>query len=136
MPRMNGTDLSGHLMEERPGIKVLVSGADMAEIVSKNANMPFLPKPFNGQTLTARVRKILDPSSSGQQSALNQPNRAIEPPSCFLLTDPTPLNGLSFQPAGENCGLLLIPLGQLAALRHAGLERYSRLALGLGIRNA
>ena len=60
MPRMNGTDLCGHLMEERPGIKVLVmSGADMSEIVSQNANMPFLPKPFDGQTLKARVRAIL-----------------------------------------------------------------------------
>jgi DNA-binding response OmpR family regulator len=60
MPRMNGTDLCGHLMEERPGIKVLVmSGADISDIVSQNANMPFLPKPFNGQTLKARVREIL-----------------------------------------------------------------------------
>jgi hypothetical protein len=24
MPRMNGTDLCGHLMEERPGLKMLV----------------------------------------------------------------------------------------------------------------
>jgi len=60
MPRMNGTDLCGHLMEERPGIKVLVmSGADMSEIVRQNANLPFLPKPFDGQTLKARVRAVL-----------------------------------------------------------------------------
>jgi len=60
MPRMNGTDLRGHLMEERPGIKVLMmSGADMREIVRHNANLPFLPKPFDGQTLKARVRAIL-----------------------------------------------------------------------------
>src|SRR5579872_1548509 len=60
MPRMNGTNLCGHLMEERPGIKVLVmSGADITEIVSYNANLPFLPKPFDGQTLKARVRHIL-----------------------------------------------------------------------------
>ena len=60
MPRMNGTDLCGHLMEERPGIKVLVmSGADVSEIVRQNANMPFLPKPFNGETLKTRVREIL-----------------------------------------------------------------------------
>ena len=60
MPRMNGTDLAGHLMEERPGIKVLLtSGADVREIVSQNANMPFLPKPFDGQTLKTRVREIL-----------------------------------------------------------------------------
>jgi DNA-binding response OmpR family regulator len=62
MPRMNGTDLCGHLMEERPGIKVLVmSGMDMNEITRQNANMPFLPKPFNGETLKAKVRAILAP---------------------------------------------------------------------------
>jgi DNA-binding response OmpR family regulator len=60
MPRMNGTDLCGHLMEERPGIKVLVmSGKDISEIIRQNANMPFLPKPFNGETLKAKVRAIL-----------------------------------------------------------------------------
>jgi DNA-binding response OmpR family regulator len=57
---MNGTDLCAHLLEERPGIKVLVmSGADVSEIVSQNANLPFLPKPFDGKTLLARVRAIL-----------------------------------------------------------------------------
>src|SRR6266852_1165249 len=36
MPRLNGSDLSAHLLEERPGIKVLVmSGSDIAEIVSQ-----------------------------------------------------------------------------------------------------
>jgi CheY-like chemotaxis protein len=41
MPRMTGTDLSGHLMEERPGIKVLVmAGADAIEIVSANFSGP------------------------------------------------------------------------------------------------
>ena len=60
MPRMNGTDLCGHLMEERPEIKVLVmSGKDISEIIRQNANMPFLPKPFDGQTLKARVREVL-----------------------------------------------------------------------------
>jgi DNA-binding response OmpR family regulator len=60
MPRMNGTNLCGHLVEERPGLKMLVmSGADMSEIVSQNANLPFLPKPFDGKTLIARVRAIL-----------------------------------------------------------------------------
>jgi len=60
MPRMNGTDLCGHLMEERPGIKVLVmSGRDISEIITRNANMPFLPKPFDGKTLKRKVRAIL-----------------------------------------------------------------------------
>lgn len=70
MPRLNGTDLCAHLLEERPGIKVLImSGADMSEIVSQNINLPFLPKPFDGQTLRARVRALLalpvSPSRSG-----------------------------------------------------------------------
>jgi len=60
MPRLNGTDLCAHLLEERPGIRVLImSGADMSEIVSRNINMPFLPKPFDGEILKARVRAIL-----------------------------------------------------------------------------
>lgn len=62
MPRLNGTDLCSHLLEERPGIKVLVmSGADMSEIVSQNAHLPFLPKPFDGQMLLTRVRALLGP---------------------------------------------------------------------------
>jgi DNA-binding response OmpR family regulator len=61
MSRLNGADLCARLVEERPGIKVLVmSGADGSEIVRQNANMPFLPKPFDGETLKARVRAILD----------------------------------------------------------------------------
>ena len=60
MPRLNGTDLCAHLLEERPGIKaLLMSGADIREIVSQNVDLPFLPKPFDGQTLKARVRAIL-----------------------------------------------------------------------------
>ena len=59
MPGMDGLDLCVHLKEERPGIKLLVmSGADMREIMH-NATIPFLPKPFDGETLKARVRKIL-----------------------------------------------------------------------------
>ena len=61
MPRLNGADLCAHLLEERPGIRALVmSGADMSEIVRQNINLPFLPKPFDGKTLLAKVRAILD----------------------------------------------------------------------------
>ena len=64
MPRLNGTDLCAHLLEERPGIKaLLMSGADIREIVRQNVDLPFLPKPFDGQTLKARVRAILTPKS-------------------------------------------------------------------------
>jgi len=61
MPRLNGSDLCAHLLEERPGIKILVmSGSDIAEIVEANIHMQFLPKSFDGETIKKRVRKILD----------------------------------------------------------------------------
>jgi len=60
MPRLNGMDLCTHLLEERPGIKVIVmTGADMHEIVSRNVHLPFLPKPFDGEALLERVRSLL-----------------------------------------------------------------------------
>jgi CheY-like chemotaxis protein len=60
MPRLNGMDLCAHLLEERPKIKVIVmSGSDMKEIVSQNVNLPFLPKPFDGEALIARVLSVL-----------------------------------------------------------------------------
>ena len=60
MPRLNGTDLCVHLLEERPGIRALVmSAADMSEIIDQNVDLPFLPKPFDPEALRARVRAIL-----------------------------------------------------------------------------
>jgi len=60
MPRLNGTDLCAHLREERPGIKVLVmTGADVSEIVDRNIDLPYLPKPFDGSALVERVRELL-----------------------------------------------------------------------------
>ena len=60
MPRLNGIDLCVRLCEERPGIKLLVmSGADTSGDAAKSAELPFLPKPFDIQTLLARVRAVL-----------------------------------------------------------------------------
>ena len=60
MPRLDGAELCGHLIKERPEIKLLMmSGADTGEITSRNANLPFLPKPFDGQALKARVQALL-----------------------------------------------------------------------------
>lgn len=71
IPRLNGADLCAHLLEERPAIKVLVmSGADITEILSQNVNLPFLPKPFDGQTLRARVRAILAPPAEPLMDSL------------------------------------------------------------------
>jgi DNA-binding response OmpR family regulator len=60
MPRMSGKDLCSRLTEERPKMKTLMmSGTDITDIIGQNAKMPFLSKPFNGETLKARVRGIL-----------------------------------------------------------------------------
>jgi len=72
MPRLNGMDLRAHLLEERPGIKVIVmSGSDMSEIIRQNINMPFLPKPFDGDALLARVKVILGDPASARSSVRN-----------------------------------------------------------------
>lgn len=63
MPRLNGMDLCAHLLEERPGIKTIVmSGKEIGEIVGQNINLPFLPKPFDGEELLERIRVILGAS--------------------------------------------------------------------------
>lgn len=60
MPRLNGIDLCVRLCEERPGIKLLVmSGADTSGDAAQSAELPFLPKPFDIQTLLARIRAML-----------------------------------------------------------------------------
>ena len=71
MPRLNGMNLIGHLFEERPGIKsIVMSGSEMSEIIIQNINLPFLPKPFDGEALMARVRAILGvPVRSQQQDS-------------------------------------------------------------------
>jgi CheY-like chemotaxis protein len=60
MPRINGTDLCARLLRERPGIKAIVmSGADLKKIIGQDSPLPFLPKPFNGETLRAKVQAVL-----------------------------------------------------------------------------
>jgi CheY-like chemotaxis protein len=70
MPGMSGHDLAQRLEHERPAIKVLfISG------YSSKANAPlripgaggaFLQKPFGADTLTQKVREILDASRAGE----------------------------------------------------------------------
>ena len=74
IPRLCGTDLCARLLKERPGIKVLLmSGADMREIVDQNVNLPFLPKPFDGETLKARVRAILEAGRRHPEARILEP---------------------------------------------------------------
>ena len=84
MPGLNGSDLCAYLLEERPGIKVLVmSGANVAEVVRQNVHIQFLPKPFDGQTINKRVRAILGLPAKPSKALLS---------SIASATNPEPLN--------------------------------------------
>jgi two-component system, cell cycle sensor histidine kinase and response regulator CckA len=64
MPRMNGGELAERLCHMRPHTKVLfVSGYPDDAIVRhgvRESGAPFLQKPFTYQTLTEKVREVLD----------------------------------------------------------------------------
>jgi DNA-binding response OmpR family regulator len=76
MPRLNGMNLLAHLLEERPRIKsIVMSGSDISEIVSQNVNLQFLPKPFDGEALLARVRAILGVSVPSSDSSFANAER-------------------------------------------------------------
>ena len=64
MPGMNGRELYEQLAPRQPGMKVLFMSGYLNEIVSDRsspgADSAFLQKPFTVQTLTEKVRSILD----------------------------------------------------------------------------
>src|SRR6266852_8557637 len=67
MPRLNGVELAGQLSRRRPDTKVLymsgfaVVGAqhDLLSGPGLEPGDPILPKPFNTETLTRKVREVL-----------------------------------------------------------------------------
>lgn len=68
MPGLDGTDLCFHLLAERPGIRVLMmSGGTRLEPSRKGGGVPLLPKPFDGETLRARVNALLAPQAGRQE---------------------------------------------------------------------
>ncbi|SRR5579871_668476 len=63
MPRMNGRELVERVLEVQPGVKAIyVSGYSYDLLASKNlpAGIHVLAKPYDPETLTATVRKVLD----------------------------------------------------------------------------
>ena len=61
MPRMDGISLAEHVIEERPGIRVLLmSGKVSAEIRERNVRLPFLRKPFISSVFRDKVRDVLN----------------------------------------------------------------------------
>ena len=64
MPKMDGSELVERLQPERPEMRVLyMSGyTDRAVVkqVAEDPNVAFLPKPFNVEALTRKVREVLN----------------------------------------------------------------------------
>jgi CheY-like chemotaxis protein len=57
---MNGIELAEHILEEKPGTKVLVmSGLPESLALAAEKGYPSLAKPFRKTTLTERVREVL-----------------------------------------------------------------------------
>jgi CheY-like chemotaxis protein len=57
---LNGIELGSRILEERPGLPVLVmSGFPDSEIMAAEKGMPFLAKPFTPTSLRQRVREVL-----------------------------------------------------------------------------
>jgi signal transduction histidine kinase/CheY-like chemotaxis protein len=63
MPGMNGKELSDQLRIERPRIKTLFSSGYTADVIAHRGllepHVAYLPKPFNADTLSAKVREVL-----------------------------------------------------------------------------
>jgi two-component system cell cycle sensor histidine kinase/response regulator CckA len=60
MPRMNGLELSTHIIRERPEIKVLVmSGKTSGEMLVIGESVQFLRKPFLPKALRAKLSGLL-----------------------------------------------------------------------------
>ena len=57
---MSGIDLAEHILEEKPGTKVLImSGLPDSLALAAEKGYPYIAKPFTATTLTKRVREIL-----------------------------------------------------------------------------
>jgi DNA-binding response OmpR family regulator len=60
MPQMDGIELSRHLQNERPEIRVLaISGKPAAEVMARDSGFVLLQKPFLPRDLKAKVREVL-----------------------------------------------------------------------------
>jgi PAS domain S-box-containing protein len=78
MPGMNGLELAGRLMHERPGIKVLYMSGYTGQQYGQNVvpeGSHYLAKPFSRESLAAKVRQALR-----RESALEAPNLGKENP--------------------------------------------------------
>ncbi len=70
MPRMDGLALAERLLEERPGLRVLVmSGKLSSGGREKEFRLPFLRKPFLAKDLRDKVKEVLkNPPPEGKRT--------------------------------------------------------------------
>ncbi len=71
MPRMDGLALAERMLEERPGLRVLVmSGKLSTEMRGEpNTRLPFLRKPFVAKDLRDKVKEVLkNPPPEGKRT--------------------------------------------------------------------
>ncbi len=71
MPDLNGRDLADQIKRLRPGLKVLYMSGFMKETILKYygisiTGIPFLQKPFTRETLSRKVREVLDMPSAAK----------------------------------------------------------------------
>ena len=60
MPKMDGVELSAHILKERPGIKILfMSGKESGELTVHGKKVEFLRKPFVARELSEKISSIL-----------------------------------------------------------------------------
>jgi PAS domain S-box-containing protein len=64
MPEMTGVDLAKRLLPTLPGLKCIFVSGYTANVIAHHGvldgNVNFIPKPFSGQALAAKVRAVLD----------------------------------------------------------------------------
>jgi PAS domain S-box-containing protein len=68
LPGMNGRELAGRLMSQRPRLKVLFTSGHPAEVLERygiEAGRPYLQKPFSLDALARKVREVLDGGPKG-----------------------------------------------------------------------
>ena len=64
MPGMTGPELAERLVGRRPGLRVLFTSGYAPDVVLRlgisSASVAFLQKPFTPETLSRKVREVLD----------------------------------------------------------------------------
>ena len=70
---MSGIEVAEHLLEEKPGTRVLVmSGYPNREIEAAEKRLPFLHKPFTPAILTRAVRQVLRSDNSAASATITR----------------------------------------------------------------